>query len=53
MFNGKYKAITLKQFGDFIEGKYEYPELVFFTVNNGEEVCLSSAANLKKAVSMP
>ncbi|PZX59149.1 hypothetical protein LV84_01175 [Algoriphagus ratkowskyi] len=27
MFNGNFKAITLKQFGDFIEGKYEYPDL--------------------------
>ena len=27
MFNGRYKAITLKQFADFIEGKYEYPDL--------------------------
>lgn len=28
MFNGNYKAITLKQFPDFIEGKYEYPEVI-------------------------
>ena len=27
MFNGQFKAITLKQFGDFIDGKYEYPDL--------------------------
>ncbi len=28
MFNGTYKAITLKQTADFIEGKYEYPQLM-------------------------
>ncbi|MHC1690713.1 MAG: hypothetical protein AB9833_07750 [Bacteroidales bacterium] len=28
MFNGKYKAITLKQIGDFLDGKYEYPTLI-------------------------
>jgi len=27
MFNGQFKAITLKQFADFIDGKYEYPDL--------------------------
>lgn len=33
MFNGQYKAITLKQFGEFIEGKYEYPS---FFILEGE-----------------
>lgn len=28
MFNGTYKAITLKQTSEFIDGKYEYPRLV-------------------------
>lgn len=27
MFNGRYKAITLKQVSEFLDGKYEYPEL--------------------------
>lgn len=34
MFNGKYKAITLKQIPDYIEGKYEYPT-VFYENENG------------------
>lgn len=36
MFNGEYKAITLKQFEDFIDGKYEYPNLIFVDENDEE-----------------
>jgi hypothetical protein len=28
MFNGRYKAVTLKQIGDYLEGKFVYPILV-------------------------
>ena len=38
MFNGQYKAITLKQFTDFIEGKYEYPNLVIISEENDKKV---------------
>lgn len=40
MFNGAYKAITLKQIGDFIEGKYEYPELFIFGKDGNEETLM-------------
>ena len=36
MFNGQFKAITLKQFGDFIDGKYEYPD-IFITDKEGKD----------------
>jgi len=38
MFNGAYKAITLKQIGDFLEGKYEYPDLCIIDANGEEEM---------------
>lgn len=34
MFNGLFKAITLKQVGDYFEGKYDYPQL-FITREEG------------------
>lgn len=37
MFNGKYKAITLKQTGDFLDGKYEYPTLMIYEQTGDEE----------------
>ncbi len=37
MFNGEYKAIVLKQFGDFIDGKYEYPDLYIIDGDDEEE----------------
>ena len=37
MLNGEYKAITLKQFDEFIEGKYEYPDLFIIDENEEEE----------------
>lgn len=39
MFNGQFKAITLKQFGDFIDGKYEYPDL-FIVDGEGDDETL-------------
>jgi len=38
MFNGQFKAITLKQFSDFIEGKYEYPDLYIFGRDGDSEM---------------
>lgn len=38
MFNGQFKAITLKQFGDFIEGKYEYPDLYIIDGDDDDEI---------------
>lgn len=38
MFNGKYKAITLKQVPEFVEGKYEYPELMLIKEEKGYEM---------------
>lgn len=35
MFNGRYKAITLKQVPEFLDGRYEYPEL--FILDEDEE----------------
>lgn len=37
MFNGRFKAITLKQFGEFIDGKYEYPDLYIIKEECGTE----------------
>lgn len=38
MFNGHYKAITLKKFADFIDGKYEYPELLIVDGDEEDEM---------------
>ena len=40
MFNGQYKAITLKQFGDFIDGKYEYPDLYIIDGEGDDETLM-------------
>ena len=37
MFNGQFKAITLKQFADFIDGKYEYPHLYIIDGEGDDE----------------
>lgn len=38
MFNGHFKAITLKQFADFIDGKYEYPDLYIIDEDGEDEI---------------
>ena len=40
MFNGLYKAITLKQIGDFLIGKYEYPDLFIIDGENDDETLM-------------
>lgn len=40
MFNGQFKAITLKQFGEFIEGKYEYPDLCIIDEKDDDEIIM-------------
>lgn len=40
MFNGQFKAITLKQFGDFIDGKYEYPDLFIVDGEGDDEILM-------------
>ncbi len=40
MFNGQFKAITLKQFGEFIEGKYEYPDLYIIEEDDDDEMIM-------------
>lgn len=40
MFNGQFKAITLKQFGEFIEGKYEYPDLCIIDEKGDDETIM-------------
>lgn len=37
MFNGTYKAITLKQTSEFIDGKYEYPHLMISNEDGEDE----------------
>lgn len=46
MFNGEYKAITLKQFCNFIDGKYEYPDL--FLIDNDESFMMIKHPYFKK-----
>jgi hypothetical protein len=40
MFNGKYKAITLRQIGDFLEGKYQYPDLYIYKEAGDDEMLM-------------
>lgn len=37
MFNGTYKAITLKQIGEFLDDRYEYPDLLIVDDSPGQE----------------
>jgi hypothetical protein len=37
MFNGTYKAITLKQIGNFLDGDYKYPTLKILNLEGEDE----------------
>lgn len=49
MFNGKYKAITLKQIPDYLDGKYEYPT-VFYENRNGEQSIINHPYFIKPKI---